>query len=185
MDVLYASIPGFDQPIAVLKHCHDRIRKQLNTLGKLQAYLAEREGVVDEQAQSAAQAVLNYFQKAAPLHHEDEEIDLFPAMRAAIPADDAAVLAQLLTQILAQHEQMAQLWQDLERPLLQIAAKQNTQLSEAEIQVFTQVYASHMQIEEAQIAVMAERYLSVQQMAQLSASMRARRGIGEMSTVSI
>ncbi|MFC3376746.1 hypothetical protein ACFOLJ_12875 [Rugamonas sp. CCM 8940] len=36
---LIDTAPGFDQPIAVLKHCHDRIRKQLLTLNNLLAHL--------------------------------------------------------------------------------------------------------------------------------------------------
>ncbi|HEV2612422.1 MAG TPA: hemerythrin domain-containing protein, partial [Noviherbaspirillum sp.] len=35
MTDLFDTAPGFDQPIAVLKHCHDRIRKQLATLERL------------------------------------------------------------------------------------------------------------------------------------------------------
>ena len=55
-DFLPDTAPGFDQPIAVLKHCHGRIRKQLATLEKLLAHLPEHGA--DEQAQQAAQAVL-------------------------------------------------------------------------------------------------------------------------------
>jgi len=36
---LFDTAPDFNQPIAVLKHCHDRIRKQLETLQKLLAHL--------------------------------------------------------------------------------------------------------------------------------------------------
>ena len=46
--------PDFSQPIAVLKHCHGRIRKQLSTLEKLLPHLAEHG--VDKQARDAAEA---------------------------------------------------------------------------------------------------------------------------------
>ena len=72
--------PDFDQPVAVLKHCHGRIRKQLATLEKLLAHLPGHGA--DEQARQAASAVLKYFEKAAHLHHEDEEQDLIPMLRA-------------------------------------------------------------------------------------------------------
>mgnify|MGYP003704987797 CR=1 FL=1 len=72
-DSLFTAAPGFDQPLAVLKHCHDRIRKQLATLDKLLPHLQQYGA--DQQAQEAAQAVLRYFMQAAPLHHEDEEHD--------------------------------------------------------------------------------------------------------------
>ncbi|MDO9217277.1 MAG: hemerythrin domain-containing protein, partial [Lacisediminimonas sp.] len=38
-DPLVTPAPGFDQPIAVLKHCHDRIRKQIETLERLRQHL--------------------------------------------------------------------------------------------------------------------------------------------------
>ena len=78
--LLPESAPGFDRPIAVLKHCHDRIRKQLATLEKLLAHLP-RHGA-DEQARQAAAAVMKYFDQAAPLHHADEEQNLLPMLRA-------------------------------------------------------------------------------------------------------
>ena len=56
--------PDFDQPVAVLKHCHGRIRKQLSTLEKLLTHLPLSQaetGGADEQARQAAQAVLKYF----------------------------------------------------------------------------------------------------------------------------
>src|ERR1700737_1987535 len=86
--------PGFDQPIAVLKHCHDRIRKQLATMEKLPEHLA-RHGA-DEPAQQAAQAVLKYFDKAAPVHHADEEENLVPMLQSVAQGEDAATLAELV-----------------------------------------------------------------------------------------
>ena len=53
--------PGFDQPIAVLKHCHGRIRKQLATLERLLSHLPEHGA--DEAARQAAGAVLQVFRK--------------------------------------------------------------------------------------------------------------------------
>lgn len=183
MDSLFASAPGFDQPLAVLKHCHDRIRKQLATLDKLQVYLAPAEAQADQQAQAAAQAILNYFQKAAPLHHEDEEIDLFPTLGSTAQGEDLALLHNLLPRILQQHIQMAEQWQRLEQQLLRIAAGQMQRLDVREVQEFQDVYREHMRIEEEQIAVMAARLFSSEQMHTLGSAMQARRGIA--STVQL
>lgn len=181
MDSLFASAPGFDQPLAVLKHCHDRIRKQLATLGKLQVYLAQPDAQSDAQAQAAAQAVLNYFQKAAPLHHEDEEVDLFPTLASTAQGDDLALFQELLPRILQQHTQMAELWQRLEQQLLRIAKGQTQSLQAAELQTFEKLYQEHMQIEESQIAAMAMRLFSPEQMQKLGSAMQARRGIAPNS----
>jgi pyridoxamine 5'-phosphate oxidase len=87
---LFDSVPGFDQPIAVLKHCHDKIRKQLTTLQNLLAHLAQHGNTAE--AQQAAKAVLQYFNKAAHLHHDDEEQDLMPMLQATATGEDAALL---------------------------------------------------------------------------------------------
>ncbi|MFZ6656716.1 hemerythrin domain-containing protein [Undibacterium sp. TJN19] len=178
MNNLIDSAPGFDQPLAVLKHCHDRIRKQLATLAKLSAHLPAHGA--DAEAQQAAQAVLRYFSKAAPLHHEDEEVNLLPELSLIARAEDAVLLAQLMPQILSQHEEMATQWQAIESQLLGIVnAGTGTpaSLSGEDIQAFTALYDAHMQTEETQIAPMAKRLFSPTQMAAFGAAMQARRGI--------
>jgi pyridoxamine 5'-phosphate oxidase len=175
-NLLPETAPGFDQPVAVLKHCHGRIRKQLATLDKLLAYLPEHGA--DEQARQAATAVLNYFDKAAHLHHADEEQDLIPMLRAVAQGDDAATLQALAPVILQDHHDMDALWQDLRAQLGPIAEGAAALLSPAAVQRFTQRYTAHMEREESIMAPMALRLFSPAQMAQMGQSMQARRGIG-------
>ena len=172
---LYDTAPDFDQPIAVLRHCHDRIRKQLATLDKLLAHLPEFGA--DEQARQAAQAVLNYFEKAAHLHHEDEEQDLIPMLRAVALGEDAATLQALAPVILQDHKDMDALWQDLHEQLTAVAAGHAATLSASTVQRFIQRYSSHMEREEGTMAPMALRLFSPEQMAQMGKAMQARRGI--------
>ncbi len=173
---LHDTAPDFDQPIAVLKHCHNRIRKQLATLDKLLAHLPEFGA--DEQARQAAGAVLKYFEKAAHLHHEDEEQDLIPMLRAVAQGEDAATLQALAPVILQDHKDMDALWQDLHEQLTAIAEGQSTQLSASAVQRFVQRYTAHMEREEGTMAPMAMRLFRPEQMAQLGKAMQARRGIG-------
>ncbi|KAB8043836.1 pyridoxamine 5'-phosphate oxidase [Janthinobacterium aquaticum] len=172
---LFAPVPGFDQPIAVLKHCHDKIRKQLATLQKLPGYL-NQEGNT-EQAQQAARAVLQYFNKAAHLHHADEEQDLMPMLQATASGDDAALLATLVPEILADHQRMDAAWAVLRPELEAIADGSGTQLSTDGVRDFASAYQAHMEKEEGQLAPMAKRLFSAQQMAQLGTAMQRRRGI--------
>lgn len=167
--------PGFDQPIAVLKHCHDRIRKQLATMQKLPVHLA-RHGA-DEQARQAAQAVLSYFDKAAHLHHADEEEDLVPMLQSVAQGEDAATLAELVPGILRDHDEMDAMWQGLHEELTAIAAGSAATLTASNVARFCERYASHMEREETRIAPMAKRLFSAAQMAQLGAAMQVRRGI--------
>lgn len=173
---LLDTAPDFDQPIAVLKHCHDRIRKQLATLDKLLAHLPEFGA--DEQARQAAQAVLKYFEKAAHLHHDDEEQDLIPMLRAVAQGEDAATLQALAPVILQDHKDMDAIWQDLHEQLTAIAEGQSTLLSASAVQRFSQRYLAHMEREEGTMAPMALRLFSQEQMAQLGKAMQRRRGIG-------
>lgn len=167
--------PGFDQPIAVLKHCHDRIRRQIGTLQRLVAHL-EKHGANPE-AQQAANAVLRYFTQAAPNHHADEEIDLLPVLQATATAEDASALQQLLPEILQEHQQMEGLWQQLEPALSAIAAGHCVTLPAAALSRFGDTYLAHMVKEESVIAPMAKRILSPAQIARFGAAMRVRRGI--------
>jgi pyridoxamine 5'-phosphate oxidase len=167
--------PDFDQPVAVLKHCHGRIRKQLATLEKLLAHLPEHGA--DEQARQAATAVLKYFDKAAHLHHEDEEQDLLPMLLAVAKGEDAATLQALAPVILQEHKDMDAMWQDLHEQLTGIADGSGTQLSGSIVRRFVQSYQGHMEREEGIVAPMALRLFGPDQMARLGGAMRRRRGL--------
>jgi pyridoxamine 5'-phosphate oxidase len=167
--------PGFDQPIAVLKHCHDRIRKQLATMQKMPEHLA-RHGA-DEEARQAAQAVLSYFDKSAHLHHADEEENLVPMLQSVAQGEDAATLAELVPGILREHDEMDAMWQGLHEELSAIADGSAATLTASNVQRFAERYADHMEREEARIAPMAKRLFSAAQMAELGEAMQVRRGI--------
>lgn len=176
---LPAAAPGFDQPIAVLKHCHDRIRKQLDTLQRLPAHLAAHGA--DDQARQAAQAIIKYFEKAAHLHHADEEENLLPVLRLVATGEDAATLDALGPGILADHEAMHAMWQHLHEQLTGVAAGSADALDGAAAGRFAQRYRDHMATEEAHIAPMAKRLFNEAQMQQLGEAMQARRGLGPVS----
>jgi pyridoxamine 5'-phosphate oxidase len=172
---LFDTAPDFDQPVAVLKHCHDRIRKQLKTMDMLSspAVLA----ATPDEVRLAASAVLRYFEKAAPHHHEDEEHDLLPMLTETARGDDAALLARLMPEVLDEHRQMEQLWQRLQPQLAAIAQGQSSTLDGADAGAFGELYLRHMDKEESHIAPMAKRLFSPDQMQRLGNAMRARRGI--------
>ena len=176
---LFDTAPDFSQPIAVLKHCHDRIRKQLATLQKLQAHLPSHGA--DDQARQAAHAVLKYFDHAAHLHHEDEEHNLLPMLQATAQGDDAALLQDLVPRILAQHQQMDGDWLTIKAQLDKIATGAGSALTAASVQQFVDAYTAHMDVEETQIAPMAKRLFSAEQMRMLGDAMQQRRGIAPVA----
>jgi len=172
---LIDTAPGYDQPIAVLKHCHDKIRKQLQTLQNLLNHLPQNGA--DAAAQQAAQAVQKYFNKAAHLHHDDEELDLLPLLDAAAQGEDAALLRMLKPAILEQHQQMNKDWHIINLQLDKVANGSSAALDAGDVGRFVQAYTSHMETEEAHIAPMAKRILSPAQMTILGEAMQQRRGL--------
>ena len=172
---LVAGAPDFDEPIAVLKHCHDKIRKNLQTLQKLPAHL--KANGADEDAQKAAAGILRYFREAAPNHHADEEDDLLPMLQETARDADRHLLATLQPQILAEHQQMELIWIKLESQLDAIVSNKSAALNTADADQFAALYTSHMEKEEGNIAPMAKRLFSAAQMQQLGNAMRRRRNI--------
>lgn len=172
-EVLFEPAPGFDQPIAVLKHCHDKIRKQLKTLERLLDHLPNKGATLE--AQQAAGAVLHYFNAAAHFHHADEEQDLLPMLRRIAGPQDLAILNDLQPQILAGHHQMEALWQELAQQLEAVASGQSNHLAASLVQAFADLYSKHMLMEEGNLAPMALRLFDPAMMQQLGNAMQQRR----------
>ncbi|RYY71287.1 MAG: hemerythrin domain-containing protein, partial [Comamonadaceae bacterium] len=84
---------GFEQPFEMLEACHERVQRSLQLLARLCAHVRSQGG--DDSAREAARDVLRYFDIAAPLHHEDEELHVFPPLlaHAAAHRDDAAAVS--------------------------------------------------------------------------------------------
>lgn len=172
---LFDTAPDFNQPIAVLKHCHDKIRKQLATLEKMPSHCATHGA--DANAQQGAAAVLRYFDNAAKLHHQDEEQDLFPMLDATAHGVDQAALQALVPELLTEHRHMEILWEPLHAALSAIANGTANSLPATSLHEFTAMYYAHMDKEENTIAPMAKRLFDAAQMAQLGLAMQQRRGI--------
>lgn len=177
MEPIFETTPGFDQPIAMLKHCHDRIRKQLRTLHRLADHLPLSGADID--AKQAATAVMRYFNNGAVNHHEDEERDLLPMLTATARGEDAGLLQALMPGILQEHQQMDAIWNGLNKQLKEIANGTSAALSVEDVNRFSEMYLAHMEKEETHIAPMAKRLFSDAQMAQLGDAMRCRRNLTE------
>ncbi len=163
--------PGLDQPLAMLRACHERIQRQCATLAKLATHL-RRDGLTDAARQAAAD-IHRYFSSAGRRHHADEEQDLFPRLRTE-PA-----LTGLLDTLTREHVAMESLWQRLE-PLL--AAPDTIHDLDAFAGLageFNALYRQHIARENSELLPQAEQLLSVEQQRELGARMAARRGVRE------
>ena len=161
--------PGFDQPLALLRACHERILRQCATLAKLALHVrAEGPG---PEAHRAAAEVYRYFSTAGQHHHEDEEQDLFPRLRAH------ADLAGLLTVLAGEHRRMEVLWQQLAPMLREPDGMPNIAVFEKLAAEFNALYAAHIERENRELLPRAEQLLSEDVLRELAARMAARRGV--------
>ena len=135
---LGSNTPSFEDPIAMLLACHGKIRLFCAELSLLPEHLALYGW--DDVAVSSAKRICQYFNQAAPLHHLDEEADLFPAYQSLATQQDIALIEQLC----AHHLDMEQTWQRLNTQLSQHI----TPVSSNDIQLFTSLYQQHMSVEE-------------------------------------
>jgi hemerythrin-like domain-containing protein len=165
---------GFDQPMAMLHACHDRVRRSLQLLQRLCERVAD--GRIDDAVRDAARDVLRYFDQAAPHHHEDEERHVFPRVLAAGP--DPALRTAVL-QLQQDHLQMAARWARLRGPLAALADGQtgpHGELLEA-ADHFRDIYEDHLRTEDTLVFPRAASLLDVHAEHTIGEEMAARRGV--------
>lgn len=164
---------GFDEPFAMLDACHDRVRRSLDLLERLRAYLQDKG--CDDSARQAARDVLRYFDIAAPLHHEDEEKHVFPLLQGS---SDAA-LRDAVARLHGEHQAMAARWQEARAALEALAEGRITAFSDvqqAALAAFAAGYAEHIRIEETLVYPAARAMLDASALQAMGAEMRRRRG---------
>ena len=163
---------GPDEPLLMLSSCHERMARQFATLRRLVLYL--RECGCDAQARQAAQSVLRYFDTAAPLHHQDEEKDLFPALLESMAGSDAVCLREMTDGLAAQHREIESRWGSLRVALQSVAAGTSAMLGGVEVDAFIELNRAHIEREESELLPMAARLLSDDAIESIGRGMRAR-----------
>jgi pyridoxamine 5'-phosphate oxidase len=166
--------PGFDEPLEMLEACHERIQSQLATLERLGPHL-ETKGC-DAEAKSAAQAVLRYFDTSGAFHHQDEDQDLFPTLRARAAGQNRADVTAALEELEREHEAMDAQWKRLRERLKAIAGGEPRLDSEA-VARFIWLYRRHMDREATTVLPFARQVLDAAQRTELGKRMAARRNI--------
>lgn len=164
-----APAASFDEPFEMLLACHDRVRRMLSLLQRLQMHLAGHGA--DDQAAAAARDLMRYFDSAGPAHHEDEERHILPEL---VLQGHAALAGRLH----AEHQRMAADWAVVRAALQQVAAGQAvTADATAPWQAFAALYGIHIDLEEgiAYPAVLASADPATQQA--MGHEMAARRGL--------
>ncbi len=164
---------GFDQPFEMLQACHERVLRTLALLERLRVHL--RTQGCDDSARQAARDILRYFDQAAPLHHEDEELHVFPPLLAQGDAQTVALVQRLQ----GEHGLMAADWARARLPLLALADGRSEGFGAADEALFARFaacYASHVENEERLAYPQARGLLPQASQAAMGREMAVRRG---------
>lgn len=171
----FAPAAGTEAPLEMLSACHGRVERQCATLRRLVAHL-ETHGA-DAQARSAAASVMRYFDTSAVHHHEDEEVDLFPAMIESMAGSDAVCIRELTEALVQDHRALEIAWRRVRAALERIAGGEAAPLTRDAVEALVGLYERHIEREETELLPMAARLLGEDELARIGRAMRQRRGI--------
>lgn len=167
---------GLEAPFEMLVACHERVQRSLALLGRLQQYLIDKG--LDEDARQAARDVLRYFDLAAPLHHQDEELHVFPPLLAG---PDTALHA-VVRKLMQDHQHMEQAWGQARAVLHTITDapaatwQALTPAQTAQLDHFASLYGQHIQDEERIVYPAAQTVVQGDALQVMSHDMVQRRG---------
>ena len=169
-----APAAGFEQPFEMLEACHQRVHRMLTLLGRLRAHM--RDHGADVQAQQAARDVMRYFDLAAPQHHRDEELHVFPRLLAQGDPEVTKVVQRLQQDHLA----MELRWAAARLVLSRIASGDLQQLASADdaaLDEFAGLYGGHLAAEEQIAYPKAKALMDAGDLEQAGQEMARRRGV--------
>lgn len=165
---------GFEQPFEMLEACHERVHRMLALLDRLREYLPDHGA--DQSARDAARDVVRYFDQAAPHHHRDEELHVFPALLAHGDPDTVALVGRLQQD----HQHMEARWQEARRVLGDVQEGRIQSLGAAEnaaLDAFASLYDGHIEAEEGIAYPAAVELLDAAAQRAMGDEMMRRRGV--------
>ena len=177
MDTSLLSGPSadFDHPIDILDGCHERIKRQCLTIQRIAEHLATQGP--DEEARTAARAVIRYFDTAGANHHRDEEEDLFPALLHAVPDRELPATRALVYRLKADHARLDAAWSEMRARLARLANAGEAAVDMEAARAFGAAYDRHIGLEEAEMLPLARRVLETRVLYRMGERMAKRRGV--------
>jgi len=124
-----------------------------------------------------AASIRRYFDEAAPRHHEDEEVDMFPRLRERLDGERDRTVLDVLDQVEADHLEMASLWKQLDTLLAGIARGEAITLEQPLIDRFATMYRHHIDAEERVVLPALKRVLRKGDWQAVGRAMAERRGL--------
>jgi hemerythrin-like domain-containing protein len=168
---------GLESPFEMLVACHERVNRSLELLHRLQAHLADMG--LDEAARQAARDVMRYFDVAAPAHHQDEELHVFPPL---LQASDPE-LHEIVNKLMNDHRAMETRWSAARTTLTRItecSTQAWTPLTPEQtdsLNRFSILYGQHIADEERIVYPAARSSMTTSAIRVMSEDMKRRRGV--------
>ena len=164
------TLPGFDQPLALLRACHTKILAHCDLLEQLVTNLGNADK--EQENRGASRQVMNYFSTSARLHHQDEENQLFPLMMR-----QSLKLADLVHGLKQEHRELDALWESIATALKRPQDITDHAALADRVHAFCELNRLHVRRENMEFLPRAESSLSNRQLQDIGAAMAARRGV--------
>ena len=157
----------FAEPIDMLYACHGKVRRFCSQIGMLSDYIAEHG--CNQVVLQATRQISQYFNVAAPLHHEDEEENFFPLLLQYAPQAQESV-----DELLRQHISLHANWDAVFAEFSKLEADHNYIPDAAVFARFVAGYDVHLGIEEP-LFDMGKQFIPQEKLAEIGEIMAARR----------
>jgi iron-sulfur cluster repair protein YtfE (RIC family) len=168
-------LSNFRDPLGVMHAQHLRLQQRSALLVRLAEHV--RHHGSDKDARVTAGHVMRCFDEDCPTHHDDEEKDLFPLLRAATPTEEEARLEILIAALLAQHHDVQAAYDALRPQLAAIADGRLAALDAALVDRLHTVCFEHVELEELELMPFAREHLDAPALERLGRAMAARRDV--------
>jgi hemerythrin-like domain-containing protein len=164
---------GFEDPLEVMQGLHLRLEQRAALLDRLTEHV--RHHGSDADARATAGHVMRCFDEDCPMHHDDEEEDLFPMLRAATPAAEQARVGILIAALVAQHRDMHAVYDALRPQLAAVVDGRLGAIDQALVDRLHALCVKHVDLEEAELFPFARAHLDAAALERLGRAMAARR----------
>ena len=165
---------GFDRPLELIRHTHQRLEHRCALMQRLGAHLSE--SGCDADARATAGHIVRFFDEEMAHHHDDEEHEFYDAVVEAAPAKTRSVVAKLVAELREEHERLQAVWRDVLRPQLTgIMEGRSEALNREAVDRCHMLYVSHIEREEQTLLPIAEKRFSREQIERLGRGMAERR----------
>lgn len=147
-----------DAPLQDFSRCHEGF------VTVLEASLGLPEMVATAaRSRACAADMLKMFRDRLLAHHDDEERDLFPAvLRVAQPGAEADRARDMVTELVREHREIAQLWKQLEPAVQAVANGYLPRLDATLLHELVRRFNDHVRAEEDEFLPFAHRVLARQ-----------------------